>query len=214
MQDIQKLISGFRRFQRQFFHSDDTLFDQLRRKQTPKVLVIGCSDSRVDPAIITDCRPGDLFVIRNVANLVPPYEPDTHYHGVSSALEYAVRFLEVEHIIILGHSHCGGIDALMRSSEQTPIGEFIDRWVDIARPAKNAVLKDLSKKTTELQCRACEQAAMLISLENLLTFPWITDRVEQGKLAIHGWYFDLEAGEMLSYNPEKGLFEKLVGNTR
>ncbi len=193
---------------------DYTLFDQLRRKQTPQVLVIGCRDSRVDPAIITDCRPGDLFVIRNVANLVPPYEPDTHYHGVSSALEYAVRFLEVEHIIILGHSHCGGIDALMRSSEQTPIGEFIDRWVDIARPAKNAVLKDLSKKTTELQCRACEQAAMLISLENLLTFPWITDRVEQGKLAIHGWYFDLEAGEMLSYNPEKGLFEKLVGNTR
>jgi len=214
MQDIQKLISGFRRFQRQFFHSDDTLLDQLRRKQTPKVLVIGCSDSRVDPAIITDCRPGDLFVIRNVANLVPPYEPDTHYHGVSSALEYAVRFLEVEHIIILGHSHCGGIDALMRSSEQTPIGEFIDRWVDIARPAKNAVLKDLSKKTSELQCRACEQAAMLISLENLLSFPWITDRVEQGKLAIHGWYFDLEAGEMLSYNPEKGLFEKLVGNIR
>ncbi|MEN6307148.1 MAG: carbonic anhydrase [Anaerohalosphaeraceae bacterium] len=214
MQDIQKLISGFRRFQRQFFHSDDTLFDQLRRKQTPKVLVIGCSDSRVDPAIVTDCRPGDLFVIRNVANLVPPYEPDTRYHGVSSALEYAVRFLEVEHIIVLGHSHCGGIDALMRSNEQTPIGEFIDHWVDIARPAKHAVLKDLLRKAPDLQCRACEQAAMLISLENLLTFPWITDRVEQGKLAIHGWYFDLEAGEMLTYNPETGLFEKLVGNIR
>jgi carbonic anhydrase len=202
MKDLQNLIRGFR--------SDNALFTQLRQGQTPKTLVIGCSDSRVDPAIITDCRPGDLFVVRNVANLVPPYAPDAQYHGVSSALEYAVQFLRVEHIVVVGHSNCGGIDALMRSSEETPIGEFIDNWVRIAHPAKDAVLQNLSGKSYELQRKACEEAAILISLGNLLTFPWVAQRVEQGLLAIHGWYFDLEAGELLGYNPETGNFESLL----
>lgn len=210
MQDLQKLIRGFKRFQRQFFKSDNTLFEQLKTQQTPKTLVIGCSDSRVDPAIITKSGPGDLFVIRNVANLVPPYEPDTRYHGVSSALEYAVQILRVDHIIVMGHANCGGIDALMRGSEQMQIGEFIDHWVGIARPAKEAVLRDMADKPLTLQRKACEEAAILISLENLLTFPWVAQRVDEGSLAIHGWYFDLEAGEMLSYNPESGTFERLI----
>jgi len=210
MQDIKKLIKGFKRFQQNYFKSDDALFDQLRHGQTPKVLLIGCSDSRVDPAILTDCRPGDLFVVRNVANLIPPYEPDVRYHGVSSAIEYAVRVLQVEHVIVMGHSHCGGIDALMRSSKESPIGEFIDHWVQIARPAKEIVLRDLSNKPLDLQSRACEQASIMISLENLLTFPWIAERVQDEKLALHGWYFDLEAGQMLGYHPETGEFEKLV----
>jgi carbonic anhydrase len=210
VQDLQKLIRGFKRFQRQFFKPDNALFEQLKTQQNPKILIVGCSDSRVDPAIITKSRPGDLFVIRNVANLVPPYEPDTKYHGVSSALEYAVRILQVDHIIVMGHSNCGGIDALMRGSEQIQIGEFIDHWVDIARPAKEAVLRDMAGKPLPLQRKACEEAAILISLENLLTFPWLVERVNVGNLAIHGWYFDLEAGEMLSYNPETASFEKLT----
>lgn len=210
MQDIKKLIKGFKRFQQNYFKSDDALFDQLRHGQTPKVLLIGCSDSRVDPAILTDCRPGDLFVVRNVANLIPPYEPDVRYHGVSSAIEYAVRVLQVEHVIVMGHSHCGGIDALMRSSKESPIGEFIDHWVQIARPAKDIVLRDLSNKPFDIQARACEQASIMISLENLLTFPWVAERVQDEKLALHGWYFDLQAGQMLGYHPETGEFEKLV----
>jgi carbonic anhydrase len=210
VQDLQKLVRGFKRFQRQFFKSDSTLFEQLKKQQNPKTLVIACSDSRVDPAIITKSGPGDLFVIRNVANLIPPYEPDIKYHGVSSALEYAVRILRVDHVIVMGHSNCGGIDALMRSSEELRIGEFIDHWVDIARPAKEAVLQNMAGKSWTLQCKACEEAAILISLENLLTFPWLVERVNAGDLAIHGWYFDLEAGEMLSYNPETALFEKLI----
>jgi carbonic anhydrase len=210
MEDLRKLIGGFRRFQKNYFQSDDSLFDQLRCGQNPGVLVIGCSDSRVDPAIVTDCRPGDLFVVRNVANLVPPYEPDAKYHGVSAAVEYAVNFLRVQHVIIMGHSGCGGIDALFRSDESAKNDEFISRWVDIARPAKEAVLRDLHSKPVELQRRACEQAAILISLENLLTFPWLAQRVRQGGLALHGWYFDLEKGELLGYNPETGVFDKLV----
>lgn len=212
MDDIKKLIKGFKRFQKNYFKGDDVLFDQLRHGQTPKVLLIGCSDSRVDPAILTDCQPGDLFVIRNVANLIPPYEPDARYHGVSSAIEYAVRFLQVEHVIVMGHSHCGGIESLLQSSKESPIGEFIDHWVEILRPAKEAVLRDLSNKTPDMQARACEQASIMISLENLLTFPWLAERVEAEKLALHGWYFDLEAGQMLGYHPDTGEFEKLTAH--
>jgi len=210
MDDIKKLIKGFKRFHKSYFKSDDMLFNQLRYGQKPKVLLIGCSDSRVDPAILTDSRPGDLFVVRNVANLVPPYEPDACYHGVSSAVEYAVRFLNVEHVIIMGHSHCGGIDALLRSEENAPVGEFIDHWVKIVSPAKAIVQRDLSGKSPEMQARACEQAAIMISLENLLTFPWLAERVQEERLSLHGWYFDMEAGRMLCYHPDVGEFEELV----
>jgi carbonic anhydrase len=210
MQYLRKLISGFKRFQENYFKSDDTLFEQLGKGQSPKVLVIGCSDSRVDPAIMTDCRPGDLFVVRNVANLVPPYEPDGHYYAVSAAVEYAVRFLNVEHVIVLGHSQCGGIDALMRSNDDNCVGEFIDQWVAIAKPARQAVQRDLGHKPMELQRKACEEASILISLENLLTFPWLAQRVEAGTLALHGWYFDLDAGQLLGYHPDTGEFEKLA----
>ena len=210
MQDLKNLIKGFKRFQQNYFKSDDTLYDELRQGQTPKVLLIGCSDSRVDPAILTDCKPGDLFIVRNVANLIPPYEPDAGYHGTSSAIEYAVRILLVEHVIVMGHSHCGGIDALMRSSRETPVGEFIDHWVEIAQPAREIVQQDLSGKSLEIQARACEQAALMISLENLLTFPWLAERVQAGQLALHGWYFDMEAGQMLAYHPDSGEFEPIV----
>lgn len=210
MQDLRKLISGFRRFQKNYFKSDDALYEELSKGQRPKVLVVGCSDSRVDPAIITDCRPGDLFVVRNVANLIPPYEPDTRYHGVSAAIEYAICFLNVEHVIVLGHSHCGGIDALMQCSDDNVVGEFIGRWVAISRPARDAVQRDLKHKPRELQRKACEEASILISLENLLSFPWVAQRVNEGKLALHGWYFDLEAGQLLGYHPDTGAFEKLA----
>lgn len=209
MQDIRRLISGFRRFQQNYFKSDDVLYQQLGQGQTPKVLMVACSDSRVDPAILTDCRPGDIFVVRNVANLIPPYEPDGHYHGISSAVEYAVQFLKVEHIIVMGHSHCGGIDALMHSTNN-PASEFVERWVAIARPARQAVERELPHKSDDLKCRACEQAAILISLENLLSFPWIDARVKEGSLAMHGWYFDIEAGQLLGYHPDTGEFETLA----
>jgi len=210
MKDIAKLIAGFRRFQSNYFTGDNELFERLKNRQRPKTLVISCSDSRVDPSIITDSSPGDLFVIRNVANLVPPYEPDAGYHGVSAALEYAVCQLKVEHVIVLGHSQCGGIDSLMNACCEQGAGEFIGRWVGLASPAKAQVLKELAGKSPELQARACEQAAILLSLDNLLTFPWVLQRVEQGELFLHGWYFDIQSGELLRYNPKGENYEPLV----
>lgn len=210
MQDIAKLIAGFRHFQGNYFHGDNELFSQLKNGQQPKTLVISCSDSRVDPSLLTGAEPGDLFVIRNVANLVPPYEPDARYHGVSAALEYAVCQLQVEHIIVLGHSQCGGIAGLMSSECVCDLGEFIGRWVSLAEPAKATVKKELGDKSEQLQTRACEQAAIMLSLDNLLTFPWLLQRVKDQALFLHGWYFDIQRGELLRYSPDDEGYVTLV----
>lgn len=209
MKDIARFLSGFRQFQRTYFCDDNQLFSGLKKDQTPKALVIACSDSRVDPAILLGCEPGDMFVVRNVANLVPPYETAPGHHGVSAAVEYAVKVLAVEHVIVLGHSCCGGIQALLHPDREG-LGEFIAPWVKIAEPALCEVSEKLHGKKDSLRQRACEQASVLVSLENLLTFPWIWERVMTGRIYLHGWYFDLGKGELLSYLPETGTFEPLV----
>jgi len=210
MKDIERFIRGFRQFQQDYLNAENTPFEPLKQGQQPKTMMIGCSDSRVDPAILTKCAPGDIFMVRNVANLVPPCERGAGLHGVSAALEYAVCHLKIEHLIIMGHSKCGGIQALMASDhcESESVG-FIDRWMSIAAPAKMKVLAELHDKEPKLQHRAVEQAAVLLSLENLQTFPWIRERVGSGHLALHGWYFDIEEGELLEYEPTKGGFIKI-----
>lgn len=208
MKDIAKFIAGFERFQDKYFGHDRKLFDRLRHAQRPRAMVIACCDSRVDPAILTDAEPGEMFVVRNVANLVPPYDLGGNFASVPAALEFAVQSLEVEHVIVLGHARCGGIHALMSGAE--PGGEFIGKWVSIAQRARERVLAELPDKPPALQERACEQAAILVSLENLMTYPWIARRVEAGSLHLHGWYFDIGQGELLGYSPLGTAFEPLV----
>jgi len=211
MKDIAKFIAGFERFQAKYFREERSLFLQLRQSQHPRALVISCCDSRVDPALLTGADPGDIFVVRNVANLVPPYLHEAEAPGIRSALEFAVKILEVEHIIVLGHSSCGGINALMKGEGITEKHyEFIGSWVSIAKRARERVLRELPQKSPALQARACEQAAILISLDNLLSFPWIRERVDQNKLAIHGWYFDIDNGGLLAYSAETATFDSLV----
>ena len=209
MADIKKFITGFKRFQENYFGRDHELFGQLKQGQHPSTLVIACSDSRVDPAILTDCEPGDLFVVRNVANLVPPYEAGGGLHGVSTALEFGACVLEVQHIIVLGHSQCGGVHALLNGIPKGAKGEFIVDWVNIAARARERVLTELPDASPQEQWSACEEASILVSLENLLTFSWIKERVGQGALMLHGWYFDIETGELMAYDPFSGKFEPL-----
>lgn len=209
MKDISKFITGFKQFKDQYFDENDDRFHHLRHGQSPKVLLIGCSDSRVDPALLTGCSPGDLFVVRNVANLIPQAEHDSSHHGVSAALEYAVCHLEVEHIIILGHSKCGGIKALLEGVPEGKSAEYIGPWVSIADRARDRVLAELGDSSPEDQACACEQAAILVSLENLTTYPWLKERVEAGKITLHGWYFDINCGHLLSYHPASGAFEQI-----
>jgi carbonic anhydrase len=192
MKQIDDLLSGFARFRANYFGKNNALFEDLKRGQNPRFMIIACSDSRTDPAILFDAAPGDLFVVRNVANLVPPYSDDGGLHGVSTALEFGVRVLDVHHIIVLGHGHCAGIRALVTGSS----GEFVSRWVKIAEPARERVLRAFPDATTDQSANACEKEAIAVSIENLLTFPWIRDAVDAGKLFLHGWHFEIESGSI------------------
>lgn len=208
MQEIEKFIRGFNRFQQQYL-SESARFDNLRRGQQPGTLIIGCCDSRVDPALLTGSDPGDLFVVRNIANLVPPCTPDAP-PGVTSAIEFAVCSLEVARIIVLGHAGCGGIRALMAPRRLAEETDFVGRWMRIAAPVRQRVLNELHHKTAEAQNKACELASILHSLDNLLTYPWIRRRVDAGKLVLHGWYFDIGSGALLAYSSRKQEFLPLV----
>lgn len=211
MTEIEKLLQGFQRFRTRYFEQDREMFYQLVREgQAPKTLVIACSDSRVDPAILTDANPGDLFVIRNVANLVPPYEHGGIYHGTSAALEFAVCNLGVSNIVVLGHAHCGGIQALLEGYGESGEGEgFIAPWVSMAANARDKVLTRWPNAGKVFQQRACERAGILVSLENLQSFPFVKKRLDEGKLSLSGWYFNIENGELLQYDPDKRRFHDM-----
>ncbi|TAL00116.1 MAG: carbonic anhydrase [Rhodospirillaceae bacterium] len=164
----------------------------MTKRQSPQAMMIACSDSRIDPSLKFGADPGDMFMVRNVANLVPPYAPDGAYHGTSAALEFAVLVLEVKNIIVMGHARCGGIDALVKHQEKAAT-DFVASWMKIA---EQALVRARDAATPEALQRACEQETVKVSLENLMTFPWIRARVEAGKLELHGWYFDLETGTL------------------
>lgn len=210
MSNIDQFVDGYQRFHDNYFAGDKLLFGELSQGQNPTTLVIACSDSRVDPAIVMDAKPGDLFVVRNVANLVPPYEKGGGYHGVSAALEFGVCGLNVRHIMVMGHRQCGGIKALAHGVPEGIDGEFIRPWVRIAERALKRVEQERPNATpAEIAC-ACELAGIIVSLENLKTFPFIKSRLDAGTLTLHGWYFDIESGVMSGYDPETLKFVALT----
>lgn len=198
---IHKLIAGYKRFRAGYFEENRQRFNDLAHLgQSPKVAVIACCDSRVDPSVITDSTPGDLFVIRNVANLVPPCEGKGTWHGTSAALQFAVCDLEVEHIIVLGHARCGGIRSLLQQPENKGNDNFISSWMSIVDEARQQVLENDELKDLDEQAHACELGAVKISLKNLETFPWIRERMEQNTLQLHGWYYDMVSGDILRFD--------------
>lgn len=189
---FEKILDGYKLFRHKYAHGDKSVMHYLSHYgQKPRIMVVACCDSRVDPALILQCDPGDLFVVRNVANIVPPYEKDESHHGTSAALEFAVRTLEVEHLILLGHSQCGGIKALL-CEENTQPNDFINNWVSIVGTCKNS-----AHETDE-----CAKIALHQSYKHCLTFPWIKDKVENETLIIHRWFFDIEKGRIFVYTNE------------
>ena len=207
--DILRLMVGFRKFREKYFENEHPLYQRLSAAgQGPKTLIIGCSDSRVDPAMITSAHPGELFIVRNVANMVPPYEVGGGYHGVSAAIEFAVVNLKVENIIILGHRQCGGIRALMLNDQLKPKG-FVEQWVSIAQNAKERVLARYAGADEETLCKHGEQEAIVTSISNLRTFPFVQEALDKGDLHVMGIYFDLESGLLLRYDDEQGDFKKI-----
>jgi carbonic anhydrase len=212
MDVIARLVDGYGRFRGGYYVAHREKLTALAYQgQSPEVCVVSCSDSRVDPSLILDCEPGELFVIRNVANLVPPCEAEGLYHGTSAALEFAVCGLQVSHIIVLGHGHCGGIQALL-AGETTyhPRVGFVSAWMRIAAAARARVLRQNDLTTPQARAQACEQASIQLSLHNLMTFPWISERVEQGTLRLHGWYYDLDHGDLLCLEPATDRFASVT----
>lgn len=209
MDPIAKLTSGFRSFRDGRFQelrpTYETLVDEGQR---PKVALVACSDSRVDPAIVMQADPGDLFVIRNVANLVPPYEESGEYHGTSAALSFAVEQLDVDHVIVLGHAHCGGIRSMFDSRPRKSEGkDFVVPWMSLVKSAYLRVEGTMPDAPVAQKAHVCERAAVLVSLENLMTFPAIRERVAGGRLRLHGWYVDIRSCALSVYNPAKQNFE-------
>lgn len=195
---MDRLVDGYRRFRERQWPERRLVFEQLaRRGQRPRTMVVACSDSRVDPTMIFNAEPGELFIVRNVANLVPPYEPDSAFHATSAALEFAVCVLQVEDLIVLGHAMCGGIQVLLDGPPATG-GDFLMPWMRIAEPAKRRVLARASRDPQA----DCEQESVRLSLDNLRTFPWLEARVASGHLSLTGALFDIRSGVLARLQPD------------
>lgn len=207
MSAVDKLLKGYRDYCDGSYELSRPLIEDLvTRGQRPEIAVIACSDSRVDPAILFQADPGDLFVIRNVANMVPPMEEEGTYHGTSAALEFAVLGLNVKHLVVLGHAHCGGIKLMMDPEPYDSTFKYVPSWVSMLAPAHQRVLATMSNADDKARTRACEQHSVLVSLENLTTFPWVRERVEAETLQLHGWYIDIAVPELSTYDWESGEF--------
>jgi carbonic anhydrase len=204
------LIDGYKTFTSQRLPTEQTRYrDLAERGQAPAVMVIGCCDSRVSPEVIFDAGPGELFVVRNVANLVPVYQPDGGAHGVSAALEYAVRALRVKHIVVLGHAQCGGIRAFIDNTAPLSPGDFIGRWMSMfIKPGETVSQRD-HETMADFTVRI-EKAAVFRSLENLMTFPFVRSLVERGELELHGAYFGVAEGSLFVLDPAKKEFKSVL----
>ena len=203
----QSLLDGYRTFLTQRLPIEQSRYRELSvRGQSPETMVIGCCDSRVSPEVIFDARPGELFVMRNIANLVPVYQPDENAHGVSAALEYAVNVLHVKHIVVLGHAQCGGIRAFVDKIEPLSPGDFIGKWMAMFIKPGEVVEQRSHESMLDFVTRI-EKAAVFRSLENLQTFPFVRAKVESGELQLHGAYFGVAEGSLFVLDKQSKEFK-------
>jgi carbonic anhydrase len=208
----ERLVEGHRSFLRGRFADEQDRFRHLAAAgQSPRIMLIACCDSRVSPEVIFDAAPGELFVARNIANLVPPYEPGEGVHGVSAALEFAVMVLNVAHIVVMGHAGCGGVSAFARGKlggyEPVSPGDFVGKWIRLIEPAAAQV--ERSGGCFEDYVERLALASVAQSVANLRRFPWIDERERQGRLSLHGAYFGIATGTLLALDPSSGRFETL-----
>lgn len=207
---MERLFKGYMKFKKEDFERRRVLFESLGRNQSPHTLFIGCSDSRVVPNLITRTHPGELFIVRNVANIVPPYRITEEYVATTSAIEYAVQALHVEAIVVCGHSNCGGCACMNKPPEELDHLPHVRKWLDVSREVKPRVDRLLTGDSPEEREWLTEQINVLVQMKNLLTYPYIRERFERNELSILGWHYIIETGEIFSYNDEKEVFELLA----
>jgi carbonic anhydrase len=205
----QYLLDGYRRFRQERFAGEAQRYRALAREQRPRTMVIGCADSRVDPATIFSAAPGELFVVRNVAALVPPFEENGTFHGTSAALEFAVTVLGVDSIVVLGHGLCGGVAAALSVGENRPVGRFIRPWVDLIAEVRDEVIADIAADDADGRQNALEHLAVQQSLRNLESFPFIAEATGAGSLALHGAWFSIAHGELHWLDKASRRFEPI-----
>lgn len=204
------LLDGNEMFKKSYFKKNEKeLLDLVHNGQHPKALFIGCADSRVVPNLITQTNPGELFVLRNVGNLVAPYKPDEDYHSTAAGIEYAVTALEVSEIIICGHTHCGAIASLFKEIDEKPF-VHTKKWLTLGNKAKSLALLALGKNAPKEELlRLTEKLSVISQIENLLTYPYVKEQVDAGTLHIYGWMYDIENGDIEYYDPDEYEFKSL-----
>lgn len=209
-QRLKEFAEGNETFQQTYFKKHEAqLLNLVKEGQHPRALFIGCSDSRVIPDLIVQSNPGDLFVIRNVGNFVAPYKPDEDFHSTAAGIEYAVNVLGVSEIIICGHSHCGAIESLYKTTCDTSMIHTA-KWLTLGEKAKSMAIVALGENAEKEELlRATEQLSIVTQIENLLTYPYVKSRVNEEKLFIHGWYYDIETGAIEYYDPDSYQFRPL-----
>lgn len=194
-----KILYGYSLFRKKYAIGDNAVMRYLSNSgQKPQIMVVSCCDARVDPALILQCNPGDLFVVRNVANIIPPYQKDEALHGTSAALEFGICLLNIENLILLGHSQCGGIEALLNSQDLSQ-NDFITKWVSSIKISGNKI-----KNPDEYA-----KLALSRSYENCMTFPWIKEKIETKGLTIHRWFFDIKTGQIFTYLKDFNIYHAL-----
>lgn len=207
MQMPTELRRGYLDFRAKQFAEQQDRFRNLASGQSPRTMVIACADSRVDPAQIFAAAPGELFVVRNVAALVPPYEENGNYHGTSAAIEFAVEGLGVANIVVMGHGLCGGVAAALMAAEKRPVGRFIGPWVELLAEVRDRLIEQTESCHPTIRQKALERMAVQQSVHNLTTFPFIARAIEERRLALHGAWFSIADGELHWLDWDAGVFD-------
>jgi len=211
-QKLEEFARGHKEFHSVKFKENKNRFNRLSKDgQNPKALFIGCSDSRVMPAMITNSSVGDLFIVRNIGNFVAPYQPDANYHATASAIEYAISVLEVTDIIVCGHSDCGAIASLYKDIPKTDENIHTIKWLELGEAPKKVAMMSPHKDNKKELLRYTEKVSIIFQLENLLTYPAVKRRVNEGKVFLHGWYYDIKDGTIECYDDEAYEF-RLLGD--
>ncbi|MCK9418913.1 MAG: carbonic anhydrase [Nitrospirae bacterium] len=209
---MRKLYKGIHKFQESYFKKEEEFFKRISGQQEPDVLFISCADSRVDPNLVTQSKPGDLFIVRNVGNIVPPYDAIKDKNSVAAAIEFAVLRLRVADIIVCGHSNCGAMQALCADEADLEDMPHLRDWLKIAAPVKEAATTLYSECSPTSLLRIIEEENILLQLNNIQTYPFVAQALEKGSLFLHGWYYDIYTGKVCAYNPHTEVFEDVHRN--
>lgn len=204
---MRKLYKGIHKFQKSYFKKEEEFFKRLSNEQEPEVLFITCADSRVDPNLVTQSKPGELFIVRNVGNIIPPYDAIKDKNSVAAAIEFAVLMLKVTDIIVCGHSNCGAMEALYKDERELTNMPHLKDWLKLAAPVRNIVLKYYPETSSETRQRITEEENVLCQLHNIQTYPFVQEALNTGVLHLHGWYYNIGTGSIYYYNSSEDVFE-------